>query len=154
MKTQNFSAPERHELLAAIATKAPVSGYTHNFYRYPARFSPLFARQIIRMYSRPGETILDPFMGGGTAIVEAMAIGRRAIGVDLNSLAHFVTTVKTTPLSNNDLTLLREWLTDLSATRRRIIPEIIEPIRNLPWATQRIWADLFRNNIAGCIAAT
>jgi len=93
--TKNLSAPERAELLAAIATKAPVSGYTHNFYRYPARFSPLFARQIIRLYSRPGETILDPFMGGGTAIVEAIAIGRKAIGVDLNSLAHFVATVKT-----------------------------------------------------------
>jgi hypothetical protein len=34
-------------------------------------------------------------MGGGTVIVEAVALGRKAIGIDLNSLAHFVATVKT-----------------------------------------------------------
>jgi adenine-specific DNA methylase len=77
------------DLLAAIASKNPVSGHTHTFYRYPARFSPLFVREVIRHYSRPGEVILDPFMGGGTAIVEALALGRKVIGVDLNTLAHF-----------------------------------------------------------------
>src|ERR1044071_2895963 len=89
-------------LLAAIATKEPVSGYTHNFYRYPARFSPLFVREVIRQYSLTGQSILDPFKGGGTAIVEALAMGRSAIGVDLNTLAHFVSMIKTTPLSDND----------------------------------------------------
>jgi DNA modification methylase len=54
------------QLLAAIATKDPISGSTHNFYRYPARFSPLFVRGVIRQYSSPGQTVLDPFMGGGT----------------------------------------------------------------------------------------
>src|SRR5262245_37585312 len=88
------------QVLAAIAAKDPISGHTHNFYRYPARFSPLFVREVIRHYSQPGDVILDPFMGGGTAIVEALALGRKAIGVDLNSLAHFVSTVKTTPLSS------------------------------------------------------
>jgi len=72
------------ELRAAIAAREPISGYTHNFYRYPARFSPLFVREVIRHYSRRGEVVLDPFMGGGTAIVEAIALGRKAIGVDLN----------------------------------------------------------------------
>ncbi len=130
------------KLLAAIAAKDPVSGYTHNFYRYPARFSPLFAREVISQYSRPGQLILDPFMGGGTTIVEALAMGRKAVGVDLNSLAHFVTTVKTTPLSQNDPTLLLKWLTDAPAARQRRTSEIIEPIRNLPWHVQRLWNDL------------
>src|SRR5437879_6228204 len=100
---QDPSLPAIDKLLTAIATKDPVSGYTHNFYRYPARFSPLFVREVIRQYSQPGQVVFDPFMGGGTAIVEALAMGRNAIGVDLNSLAHFVTTVKTTPMSNHDL---------------------------------------------------
>lgn len=38
-------------------------------------------------------------MGGGTAIVEGLAEGRLAVGVDLNPLAHFVTCVKTAQLS-------------------------------------------------------
>jgi hypothetical protein len=41
-------------------------------------------------------------MGGGTTIVEALSLGRKAIGLDINALSHFVTTVKTTPLSEND----------------------------------------------------
>jgi hypothetical protein len=106
MENLNRAAPD--ELMAAIAADDPVSGHTHSFYRYPARFSPLFVREVIRQFSRPGEVVLDPFMGGGTTIVEALAQGRKAIGIDLNSLAHFVSTVKTTPLSVPDVNLLEE----------------------------------------------
>jgi DNA modification methylase len=106
-KRERIDSTVSDELLAAIATKDQISGYTHNFYRYPARFSPLFVREVIRHYSRPGEVVLDPFMGGGTAIVEAIALGRKAIGVDLNSLAHFVAMVKTTPLSRYDFDVLQ-----------------------------------------------
>src|SRR5258708_36254739 len=95
-------------LLAAIAAKDPVDGSTHNFYRYPARFSPLFVREVIFQCSSSGDTVLDPFMGGGTTVVEALSMGRRAIGVDINSLAHFVASVKTTPLSERDFTVLEE----------------------------------------------
>ncbi len=137
---RNATVPD--ELLAAIAAKDPISGHTHNFYRYPARFSPLFVREVIRHYSQPGEVVLDPFMGGGTAIVEAIALGRKAIGVDLNSLAHFVTTVKTTPLSSSDVGLLQDWLAEVQAARRRGIGESAEPVRNLPRHLQRVWADL------------
>jgi DNA modification methylase len=140
IRVRNAAVPG--DLLAAIAAKDPVSGYTHNFYRYPARFSPLFVREVIRHYSEPGEVVLDPFMGGGTAIVEAIALGRKAIGVDLNSLAHFVASVKTTPLSNNDVDLLQAWLAEVQAARRRGAGEIAEPVRNLPRHLQRVWADL------------
>ncbi len=42
--------------------------------------------------------------------MEALALGRKIIGIDLNTLAHFVSTVKTTPLSSNDIEILYEWL--------------------------------------------
>jgi putative DNA methylase len=35
-------------------------------------------------------TVLDPFMGGGTSIVEATKLGANAIGVDLDPLAWFI----------------------------------------------------------------
>jgi hypothetical protein len=39
--------PMWQELLCAIEDQQPVTGLTHNFYKYPARFSPSFARQIV-----------------------------------------------------------------------------------------------------------
>jgi DNA modification methylase len=86
-------------LLENANSQAPVTGLTHEFYKYPARFSPQFARSAIAEFTRPMETVMDPFMGGGTSAVEALGLGRRFIGSDLNSLSIFVTRTKTTPLS-------------------------------------------------------
>ena len=52
-------------LLEAFHCASPVAGRTHSFYRYPARFSPEFARKAIEAFTQPGDTVLDPFMGGG-----------------------------------------------------------------------------------------
>src|SRR4051794_10309193 len=84
------------ELRAAIHDQEPVNGFTHSFYKYPARFSPLFARQLILAFSQPGDVVFDPFMGGGTTLVEARALGRNAVGTDISSLAVFLSEVKTT----------------------------------------------------------
>lgn len=96
-------------LIEAARDSKPVSGLTHNFYRYPARFSPAFARAAIEAFSRPGDLLLDAFVGGGTSLVEAMALGRHAIGVDISTLATFVSSVKTTVFSDAELEQLASW---------------------------------------------
>lgn len=96
--------------VTAVRSRDRISGLTHGFYRYPARFSPIFARAAIRAFTEPGDVVLDPFMGGGTSLVEACAAGRRAIGTDLNSLSVFVSQVKTTPLREHDLDEVTDWL--------------------------------------------
>jgi DNA modification methylase len=96
-------------LTKSALDKKPVSGLTHNFYRYPARFSPSFASSAIQLFSKHGDLILDPYMGGGTTVIEAMIAGRRVIGVDLNSLAVFVTRVKTTPLTKKEREEVISW---------------------------------------------
>src|SRR5437764_15353798 len=104
MSRQDESHPTGQAAFSILADAAldrqPVSGWTHNFYRYPARFSPRFAAAAIQCFSKPSELILDPYMGGGTAVVESIAAGRRVVGNDLNSLAAFITKVKTTMLTN------------------------------------------------------
>jgi hypothetical protein len=82
---------------------------THNFYRYPARFSPKLVRAAIEAFTEPGDLVLDPFVGGGTTLVEAMVSGRHAIGTDISSLATFVSEVKTTIYSEDDLAKLQRW---------------------------------------------
>jgi hypothetical protein len=96
-------------IMLAARDEAPVSGYTHNYYRYPARFSPKFVRAVIDAFTEPGDFVLDPFMGGGTTLVEALAHGRNAMGIDISSLAVFVSRVKTTLLSPEELGIIQEW---------------------------------------------
>jgi DNA methylase len=86
-----------------------VSGLTHDFYKYPARFSPSFARAAIETFTRPGDLVLDPHVGGGTTVVEARALGREAVGIDINPIAEFVARVKSTVYSLAELEALTLW---------------------------------------------
>lgn len=44
---------------------------------------PALARRAIETYSDPGELVVDPMCGIGTTLLEAAALDRRAIGVEL-----------------------------------------------------------------------
>jgi hypothetical protein len=96
-------------LVAGARDDAPVRGLTHGFYKYPARFSPAFVRAAIQTFTNPGDLCLDPHVGGGTTLVEALAAGRNAIGVDISALAGFVATVKSTVYSEAELNRLDAW---------------------------------------------
>jgi len=90
-----------------------VQGLTHCFYRYPARFSPSFANSMIVNFSKPGDVVLDPFLGGGTSLIEAFVLGRKGIGTDISSLATFISKVKTTPLETSEIEKLTKWIKQL-----------------------------------------
>ena len=106
-----LSFAQAYSLLAEAARdRTPVIGWTHNFYRYPARFSPWFAAGAIESFSERGDLVLDPYMGGGTAVVEGLAAGRNVVGNDLNSLASFITRVKVTPLRPDDAKSIKKWV--------------------------------------------
>src|SRR6266508_5098243 len=49
---------------------------------HPAKMLPAIARHAIAAYSHPGDTVLDPMCGIGTTLVEAVHLGRDAIGVE------------------------------------------------------------------------
>ena len=80
-------------------------------------------------------------MGGGTAIVEAVASGRLAIGTDLNELAHFITRVKTTPLSKQDHSEVQSWAMQPICGSPHLLSAVPLPaIRNLPVQFQTFFA--------------
>jgi putative DNA methylase len=50
-----------------------------------------------------GRVILDPFMGGGTTVVEALRLGCKVIGIDLNPVAWFIVKTEVEPVDLNEL---------------------------------------------------
>ena len=74
MKTRAQLSSDLAQLAAALNSSRYTSGSTHNFYLYPSRFSPEITRTIIALFSQPGDSVLDPFMGGGTSIIEGMML--------------------------------------------------------------------------------
>ena len=129
----------QRKLLEGVHDQEPVSGFTHNFYRYPARFSPAFARAVIEAFTKPGDLVYDPFMGGGTSLVESTVLGRAAVGTDISSLAVFVSRVKTMPMTSRGLEQIQIWA------------ESVIPYLNVgtPAARASDWAELgYHKNIS------
>jgi modification methylase len=51
--------------------------------RHPGKMLPELARRLISEYCPPGGLVVDPMCGIGTTLVEAAALGHRAVGVEL-----------------------------------------------------------------------
>ncbi len=74
--------------------------YTHLIHTYPAKLLvhiPYFFLNNT-YFSKKGDTVLDPFCGTGTVLLEANLSGRDAIGADANPLARLIASVKTRKL--------------------------------------------------------
>lgn len=116
MRNKNHASPvlelsKNAQLLLIEGARSiePVSGLTHGFYKYPARFSPAFVRAAIETFTEPADLVIDNHVGGGTTLVEATALGRHAIGIDISPLAEFVAVTKTTLFSDHELAQLDAW---------------------------------------------
>lgn len=49
---------------------------------HPGKMLPAIARAAVLAYSAPGDVVLDPMCGIGTTLVEAVHLGRDAVGVE------------------------------------------------------------------------
>ena len=79
--------------------------YTHLIHTYPAKLLvhiPYFFLNNT-YFSKEGDTILDPFCGTGTVLLEANLAKRNAIGADANPLARLIASVKTRKLDETKL---------------------------------------------------
>jgi SAM-dependent methyltransferase len=56
--------------------------YTPESTAHPAKMLPEVVRHAVAHYTRPGDLVLDPLCGIGTTLVEAVRLGRRAVGVE------------------------------------------------------------------------
>jgi DNA methylase len=64
---------------------------------YYAMFPVRFADEIVQTYTRPGDTVLDPFAGRGTSVFSAAAQGRTGIGIEVNPVGWVYARAKLNP---------------------------------------------------------
>ena len=64
-----------------IISERDKSGKHDNFYH--GNFVPQVPRQLILKYTKKGDVVFDPFVGGGTTAYEAESLSRHFIGIDI-----------------------------------------------------------------------
>ncbi len=64
---------------------------SHNIHAFAAKFPPQLPRLFIQELTLPGESVLDPMVGSGTTLVEAVLADRCGIGSDLDPVASTAT---------------------------------------------------------------
>jgi DNA modification methylase len=96
--------------------------YTHLVHPYPAKLLAHIPYFFLAntLLSKPGDTVLDPFCGSGTVLLEGKLLKREVIGADINPLARLISKVKILPLSENKL--------------RHIFDSILKEIPNKPYS--------------------
>lgn len=75
----------------------------HRIHGFAAKFPPQLPQYFIRTLSKHGDVVLDPMVGSGTTLVEAMLLGRRSVGVDIDPLAVLQSKVKTALLDDKEV---------------------------------------------------
>lgn len=125
----------------------------HALCPYFAMFPESFAERWIGDLTKRGDWVLDPFCGRGTAPFQALLMGRRAVGTDVNPVAYCVTKAKTAAPDPSQvrrrLTLLEQGFTDDEWERgRRRLPEFFRvayhprTLRRLLFLRERLkWRD-------------
>jgi len=78
-RTSKFTKEEHQEWFRQIWTLPGASTREH-----PAPFPVELAYRLVRMFSFTGDTVLDPFLGTGSATLAAIKAGRNSIGIELD----------------------------------------------------------------------
>ena len=86
-------------LSADLDFRGADGGYgSHAWHPFPAKFPPQLPELLIERLSEPGDVVFDPMLGSGTTLVEAVRLGRRAVGCDIDPLARIIAAAKLTPI--------------------------------------------------------
>lgn len=123
---EHFSSLELDKSWSFIECSRKDTSYiTHSYHRYPAKFIPQVARRLIEEFTDIKNIVVDPFMGSGTAIVEALMSERIGIGVDINPVAWLISKAKTTPIE--PMKLESEFTSIISDIKTRNVKNIKVP---------------------------
>lgn len=93
------SSSESKRVRTAIKTTLCL---THDLHVYKAKFFPRMIRALLNIYAEDEDIIFDPFVGSGTALLEASLLGYDASGTDIDPISVRISGCKTGPFINFD----------------------------------------------------
>jgi len=89
--------------------------YTHGFHPYPAKFTPQIVIKFFNLYCKKGFSILDPFCGSGTTLVEGVLNGMFSVGIDLNPIAYIISKAKSTHYSDIEIQIIKDFISEIQS---------------------------------------
>lgn len=96
LKSKSPTAPKRSESASELNKLAHEDRAAHDWYRFVLSFPPHLVRHYLdRFEATDRTTVLDPFCGTGTTIVECKKLGVPSIGVEAHPMSHFASLTKT-----------------------------------------------------------
>jgi len=69
--------------------------HVHRLHPYLGKFIPQLVEIFLRKYFLPGQTVIDPFAGSGTTLVQASELGINSIGCDISEFNVLLVQAKT-----------------------------------------------------------
>jgi len=69
--------------------------HVHRLHPYLGKFVPQLVEIFLQRHFQPGQTVLDPFAGSGTTLVECSTYGVNSVGIDISAFNVLLTRVKT-----------------------------------------------------------
>lgn len=69
--------------------------HVHRLHPYLGKFIPQLVEVFLKKYFKKGDTIIDPFAGSGTALIEANVLGMNSVGIELSPFNVLIQKVKT-----------------------------------------------------------
>jgi hypothetical protein len=85
--------------------------HVHRLHPYLGKFIPQLVGYFLSRYFEPGQTVLDPFSGSGTTLVEASERGIDSIGIDISKFNVMISRVK---LAEYDIPAMEREVLDIS----------------------------------------
>ena len=127
IKTSSANGTARH----AQNRVRPGDRAVHDWYRFVLSFPPHLVQDYLdRLDVRPSSTVLDPFCGTGTTLVECKKLGIDSVGIESNPMAYFASAVKV------------DWSTDSSAIANYVDAVVVAARGTLERSETDGWRDL------------
>jgi len=115
-KTNSYNNNNNHPNLSWSEEEMPQKKRTkhvHGLHPYLGKYVPQLVEYFLKTYFKPGDVVLDPFVGSGTTVVESNILGINSLGVDISIFNILLCKVKT---ADYDFSTLTKEIKDI--TRR------------------------------------